>query len=126
MSSQIRILIVDDSDVFVDTLIYLIKQVACNKVILIDKCYNGIDTINKVKNNSYDYIFMDVNLPDMSGIELTKLISVNNRFVHIIAISFCNDMFSVRKMLEAGAKNYLIKDELNKFILKNLLCKTNY
>jgi DNA-binding NarL/FixJ family response regulator len=56
---------------------------------------------------------MDIDMPVMNGIEATKAIIRRFRFINIIAVSFHNEMQSVRQMVESGARNYLVKEDIS-------------
>ncbi len=58
-----------------------------NKGYVVDKANNGIDAIEKVKNNKYDVIFLDENMPGISGIETLSQIKVIRPEVPVIMIT---------------------------------------
>jgi CheY-like chemotaxis protein len=123
--NQYRILIVDDNPAFIKAFEILIRTVLASKLELIDIANNGIEALEKVNSNSYDFIFMDVNMPQMDGIMATKLINREfNRFTKIIAISFNSDFQTVSDMLHSGARGYINKanityDEVVKIFEQN-------
>jgi len=57
-----------------------------------------------------DVILMDVNLPDMSGIDLCKEVKSKYPAVHIIGLSSFNQQSFIQKMLDNGASGYLLKN----------------
>lgn len=69
-----------------------------------------------------DIILMDINMPEMNGIECTTLISKKYPEIKVIALSMIKQSTHIRKMLKAGAVGYLLKDcdkkELKEAILK--------
>ena len=110
-----HILIVDDNHCFVDALEALIIDVAGNSIKRIDKVYNGVDGLNLIRTNSYQFIFMDINLPGMNGTEVTRKADweLFRRGLNIIAISYHTEFEFMKEMLEAGARKYLSKDQIN-------------
>lgn len=76
---------------------------------------NGMDAIDKFKNNTFDIILMDIMLPDLSGFEITLEIrkiekerNIENS-VPIVAIT-ANTLDDERvKCIEAGMNDYLSK-----------------
>lgn len=105
-----KILIVDDNPAFIKAFTLIIKNVLKTKIELIDNAYNGLEALEKVNAMSYNYIFMDVNMPEMDGKIATKIINNEyNRFSKIIAVSFNNDMTTITDMIKAGARGYLNK-----------------
>ncbi len=61
-------------------------------------------------NNTADVILMDINLPDMSGIELCKAIKTKYPGVMVLGLSTLNQGSYVNKMIENGASGYVIKN----------------
>jgi len=67
---KIRILWTDDEIEALKPHILFLEE----KGYSVDTCSNGNDTIDLVKINSYDLVFLDENMPGLSGIETLKLI----------------------------------------------------
>ena len=61
-------------------------------------------------NNSADVILMDINLPDMSGLDLCKEIKTKYPGVMVLGLSTFNQGSYVTKMMENGASGYVLKN----------------
>jgi CheY-like chemotaxis protein len=108
-----RVLIVDDNTAFKEAFGTLIKCVLGNNLARLDDASDGKEALDKVSQNTYDYIFMDVNMPVMDGITATKLIDKEGlRDTKVIALSFQNEMQTVTYMLLSGARQFLFKGDL--------------
>lgn len=116
-----RILIVDDHNQFVKAFKYLLEDLFADHIQYIDVVNNGDDCLEILSNKVYDIIFMDVDMPGMNGIDATKIINDTYRDIKIIAVSFHSDVKYIMKMIEAGARNYLIKEEINRERLEKAL-----
>lgn len=57
-----------------------------------------------------DVILMDINLPDISGLDLCSQVKQQHPGVFIIALSIHNQPGVIRKMMEQGASGYILKD----------------
>ncbi|MHB1147532.1 MAG: response regulator [Lutibacter sp.] len=57
-----------------------------------------------------DVILMDINLPDISGIDLCKVVKTKYPNIHIIGLSSFNQQSFIQKMLDNGASGYLLKN----------------
>ena len=100
-----KVLIVDD----IDTNIMVVCGLLNFYEIQTDTCLNGADAIEKVKNNAYDFVFMDHMMSEMDGIETTKRIREFNRDIPIIALT-ANAVSEMKKMfLENGFNDFLPK-----------------
>jgi DNA-binding NarL/FixJ family response regulator len=82
---------------------------------------DGFDCLEQLKNKVYDLIFMDIIMPNLNGIETTRKASMLYRNLIIIAVSFHSEMKYVVQMIEAGARSYIIKDEITKESLEKAL-----
>jgi PAS domain S-box-containing protein len=63
-----RVLLVDDNQVNRNVASKILQKSGC----IVEECSGGRDAIEAVKNNSYDLIFMDIQMPEMDGIEATS------------------------------------------------------
>ncbi|KAJ9076991.1 sensitivity to red-light reduced protein [Entomophthora muscae] len=74
MSRKLRVLIVDDNSMFRRILRRMI-QVYCNqKVESIHEASNPVDGLKLLGEKPFDFVFMDIDMPELSGIETTKII----------------------------------------------------
>jgi DNA-binding NarL/FixJ family response regulator len=92
-----------------------------DKIEFIDIVNDGEECLKELKGNIYDIVFMDINMPNMNGITATKEATTLYRNLVVIAISFHSEMKFVVQMIEAGARSYIIKDEINKEALERAL-----
>ncbi|MFZ1799289.1 MAG: response regulator, partial [Chitinophagaceae bacterium] len=72
-----NILIVEDDDEIVKLLTLHFQQLE----ICLSSCANGITALEKVKKENYHLVILDINLPDMNGIEVCRRLRIENKFV---------------------------------------------
>lgn len=121
---KIRILLVDDNAAFLKIFAKLLQtSLDTYEIEAIDFASNGQECIDLVQIHSYNVIFMDVEMPVIGGIEATKYITENHRGVKVFAISHHSELGKIQKMLEAGARNYLVKEKITVEIIKDLFEK---
>ena len=73
--------------------------------------YNGKELLqNLEKNNRVDIILMDIQMPEMDGIEATALIKTKYPHIKIIMLTVFDDDENIFKAIQAGADGYLLKE----------------
>jgi two-component system, LytTR family, response regulator len=80
---NLRCMIVDDEPNAVNLLEVLVGQSTSWQ--LLTKCYNALDAISFLKDNAVDLIFLDINMPLLSGMELAGLLSEETAIVFTTA-----------------------------------------
>lgn len=73
---------------------------------------NGKELQQKLRANSNppDIILLDINMPVMDGFETAEWLSQNHPDIKVLALSMEDDEKVILKMLQKGAKGYLLKD----------------
>ena len=102
------VFIVEDHSVVVEGVLALLQN---EKEILVT---GHADTAEKclhfLKKNQPNVVLLDINLPDMSGIDLCKIIKQEYKEVMILALSTFNQGSYMTKMMQQGASGYLLKN----------------
>lgn len=70
---------------------------------------NGREAIQLALELAPDVIIMDVNMPEMNGVEATRHILKDNPAIRIIILSMCLELACMREALKRGARGYVIK-----------------
>ena len=120
---RIKILIVDNNSHFQTALRFILEDRFENRVKRIDVVKNGTEFLEKMKEDVYDLVFMDIAMPDLEGLGKIRTVVNTYRDITIIAVSFHSDFKYIVKMLEAGARNYLVKDDINVEAIEKILSK---
>jgi two-component system invasion response regulator UvrY len=72
---------------------------------------NGTEVIQHLKNHRIpDVLILDVNMAGKNGEETAKWISENYPQIKILALSMSNDSITILKMIQAGARGYITKN----------------
>ena len=115
---KLNILIAEDDDINFVVLKAMLSSVNCN----IKRAATGIEAVEEIKKNQdYDIILMDIQMPEMGGLEATKLIQEITRDIPIIAQTanaFENEMTLIK---EAGCVDYLTKPINKETLIKSIL-----
>lgn len=102
-----RVLITDDSKTILRILDGLIKQKY--PLAKIDTALDGIIAYNYIRNNTYDLIITDWNMPNLNGLELVKRIRADKITTPIWMITTEGGKSEVVEALRAGVNNYIVK-----------------
>ena len=104
---KIKVIIADDSD-FVRDGMKIILDVD-DEFEVIGTAGTGKEAIELARKNPPDIFLMDIQMPEMDGIEATRIIVAEGLGKVLILTTFDDDEL-VRKALKNGAKGYLIKN----------------
>jgi len=107
MKKEIRILLVDDHPLVLEGLKGLLATIPNANVVA--TAGNGTDGYALLKETEIDLAFLDINLPDINGMELCKKISTKYPHIKCIAISTFGERSYVSRMIQNGASAYLLK-----------------
>lgn len=104
----INVLLADDHKIMREGLIALLDDEA--EIHVVAQAGTGAEAIEKVTEHEVDVVVMDLSLPDMGGIEVTRRIMKLNPRIRILILSMLMDKDCVFESLESGARGYLAKD----------------
>jgi DNA-binding response OmpR family regulator len=110
---KIKILWTDDEVEALKPHIFFLEE----KGYEIDTCSNGTDTIDLVKQNRYDLIFLDENMPGISGMETLRLIKQVSTEIPIVMITKSDEEELMEAAIGSEIADYLIKPVKPKQVL---------
>lgn len=107
-SDENRLLVVDDDEFNRSMISRLLKKEGYSNF---DIAENGFVALRKIRENDYDAIMLDIEMPELDGIEVLKELQKDMRLrdIPVIMISGINDTESVILCIELGASDYLHK-----------------
>jgi len=105
---KIHIVIADDHQLFRNGLKILLT--AFPEFEVIGEASNGKEFLSLIKNLSVDVALIDINMPEMDGIEAVKRAMKICSNLNVIALSMYSEEEYYYKMVDAGAKGFLLKD----------------
>lgn len=120
---MLRLLIADDHSMFADG----IESILANEsdIDVVGKCPDGNSVFEFLKEKTVDLILLDVNLPDMSGIEVSKKLNREYPDIKILAVSMFNEESFVTEILQHGASGYILKNTGKTELLKAIQTVNN-
>lgn len=113
-----KILIVDDHPVLADGLKTLLSDYKiCSSA---DIAVSGKECTKKLNSAEYDLILLDINLPDVSGIDLCETIHKAHPEIKILALTSFSEFSCVNNMMTNGASGYVLKNAMPEEIIKGV------
>ena len=103
----IRVLIADDHTLFRDGLRALLASIP--DVEVVGEASNGREALKLAVEHQPDVILMDIQMPDLNGIEATRQVLRVSPHVGIIVLTMFQDDDSVFAVMRAGARGYVLK-----------------
>ncbi len=106
--AKIRIFLVDDHEIIRDGIKSLIGS--HDLISVVGEAGSGKEAIKFLKNKSVDIVLMDIQMPEMNGIETTEKLLKKSPNLKVIALSMHNEEAYILRMLKIGAMGYLLKE----------------
>ena len=101
-----KILLVDDSKIILKINSNLCKEIGIEHIVTAE---NGKEALEKFKNDKFDLVITDVNMPVMNGFELLEEIRKIDKVTKIFMCTTEGGKEEVLRALKAGANNYIVK-----------------
>jgi DNA-binding NarL/FixJ family response regulator len=105
---RIRVLIADDHPVYRDGLRLLVS--GAPDLELVGEVETGTDAVAAAAAEHPRIVLMDIRMPEMSGIEATRLIMAADPSVAVLVLTMSEDDSSLVAAMRAGARGYIPKD----------------
>ncbi len=117
-SAQIRILAVDDHALAREGIAVLVATQP--DMTLVAEASNGREAIQQFRTHRPDVTLMDLQMPEMNGIE--ALIAIRNEFpeAKVIVLTTYKGDVQILRALKAGAQGYLLKNTFHKELLETI------
>jgi two-component system nitrate/nitrite response regulator NarL len=105
---SIKLLLIDDHVMLLDGLKMLLKNEP--GIDILAEATNADDALEALKSNPINFVITDINLPGMSGIELSKKIKQLYPGMKILVLSMFNEKSKVNEMISNGVNGYILKN----------------
>ncbi len=104
---QIRVLIVDDHALVREGIVQLLEREV--DMTVVGQASTGAQAKLLFDRLSADVVLLDINLPDMSGLEVARLVTQKHPTIKVLVVSAYDDYAYVAEALELGVAGYLLK-----------------
>ena len=117
---KINIAIADDEQLFRSGIRFLLERKANLNVVF--EAENGQELIDFVTNTEEfpDVILMDLKMPEVNGVEATKIIHKTHPDIKIIALTSYDGKSFITNMIDVGASSYLLKNTSPKTVIHTI------
>jgi DNA-binding NarL/FixJ family response regulator len=107
MTETIRVVVVDDHQIVRDGLVALLG--ALDGLEVVGTAADGKEAVHVVTETSPDVVIMDIQMPELDGIEATRFITGRQPAPRVVMLTMNEDDDTVLSAIRAGASGYLLK-----------------
>lgn len=104
--SKVRVLLVDDHPLFREGLISLLRT---HDVDVVGEASSGTEALDLTRRFRPDVVLMDLDMPDMGGLEATRLIKAEMPDVKVVILTVSEADEDLFEAIRGGAHGYLVK-----------------
>jgi DNA-binding NarL/FixJ family response regulator len=115
VSDRLKILLADDHTIVRQGLKLILSAHADLEVV--GEAANGREAVELADKLRPDIVLMDVQMPELNGIDATKKMVAANPRIRILVLSMHKESVYVREILKAGARGYILKDAIDTELL---------
>lgn len=119
----VRVMIADDHSMIREGLKQLLELEGEFEVI--EEACDGVECIKKLKNVTPDILLLDINMPNMNGLEVLQKIKEMKYKVKVLVLTVHNEVEYLLKAVDIGVNGYLLKDSESAELKKAILSVVN-
>lgn len=108
MTPAIRIVIADDHQMFIDGIRSLLRNE--KQFEFVGEAANGNEALALLRSLPADVLITDINMPGMSGTELTKQVKKDYPGIKVLVVTMYNDPAIINEILMTEAEGYILKN----------------
>ena len=105
---NMKFLVVDDFSTMRRIVRNLLKELGFTNV---DEAEDGVDALNKLRGDHFDFVVSDWNMPNMTGIDLLRAIRADDKLKHlpVLMVTAEAKKENIIMAAQAGASGYVVK-----------------
>ncbi len=105
MVGRFKILVVDDELIVRESMVGWLKKGGYQ----VESAGGGIEALERMEEAAYDLLFLDIKMPDMSGIEVLKTVKTRYPSTMVVMITAYGSVETAVEAMKLGANDYLMK-----------------
>jgi len=121
--TAIKVLLVDDEELIRSGLAILLD--GYDDIDVVGEAADGQEAADFCENEAVDVVLMDIRMPDVNGIEGTKLIKAAHPDIKVLILTTFQDAEYISQAMRLGASGYLLKDSSNDDIYEGIKIANN-
>lgn len=106
--STINVMLTDDHVLIREGIKHLLEFDGSIKVI--EEANDGVECLEKLREVTPDVLLLDINMPNMNGIEVLEELRNNNSSVKVLMLTVHSEVEYLVKAVDIGANGYILKD----------------
>jgi DNA-binding NarL/FixJ family response regulator len=113
-----RLLLADDHQILLDGFVSILQDV--DDMHVVATASNGKSVLDLLEEHAVDVVLLDINMPEMNGVETCKKITNKYPETKVIALSMHKRPSFIKRMMQYGARGYILKDDDSAEIIKGI------
>lgn len=105
---MIKVMLVDDHPLFREGVRARLSM--CDEIMLVGEAENGRQLLEKLDELSPDVVLMDINMPEMNGMDVLEVVAEKKIHTKFIILSMHDDKEYIIPVIRLGAYGYMLKD----------------
>lgn len=122
LNKSLRIFLADDHKIFIEGMKSVLSRTENHQCSIVGEATSGQDLLQELRKTDTDLLFLDMNFPDMDGLEILTKIRAYDQELRVIVITMHDESKIVKSAFQAGVDGYILKgsdtDEVEKAIEK--------
>jgi DNA-binding NarL/FixJ family response regulator len=108
-TEKLRIIIVDDHQGFINAVKIFLKT--RNEILIVGEVNDAFQFQEIIKTTIADIVLMDINLPEIDGLDAGKMALINNRELKVLGVTMSDDYNIHFNMLQNGFSGGILKNQ---------------
>lgn len=117
---KIKVVLADDHQIVIDGLKSLLKEE--DKIQVVGEALNGEEVLRIIKEVAVDVVVLDIEMPKLSGVEVTKTIKKDFPNIKILILSMYNNERFVQSLIELNVDGYILKNKGKEELVLAIKC----
>lgn len=114
-NNLVKVALVDDHQLFRSGIKFILDDTEDIKIVL--EASNGKEFLDLLEHEDPDVVLMDISMPEMDGMEATRLSLEKKPELNILVLSMFSDIEYYNSMIDLGVKGFILKDIDNNELL---------